>query len=370
MVQHLILGEESISKIKCLFLDNNWCKVLLVTGKQSYQTSGAERFIEDCLSDIDVQTTRFCGFANNPNIVDLKNGLALTRGLSPSVIIAIGGGSVIDMGKLLRFFQTHEGGILENHYFANGTTIPLIAIPTTAGTGAEATHFAVLYDESGKKHSITDEAMLPDYAVVYPPLTFGQSPYVTACSGFDALAQAIEAYWNKNATHESDEYALKAMNLIYLSLPVAVNEPTLGERYKMAEGAYWAGRAINITKTTAPHAFSYPFTTHYGIPHGHAVSMVFPKIAQLNLTRGSIPEEKKQIIWNLFGIESDINGTIRNYVESLGLDIPSKEYDIEKILDGISLERLANNPIGISNSEVKSILKSIIVPVKSRCFID
>lgn len=361
MEQQLIIGEESISKIRSLFLDNNWVQVLLVTGKQSYQTSGAEQFIEDCLSGIDVQATRFCGFANNPNIVDLKKGLALTRGLAPSVIIAIGGGSVIDMGKLLRFFQTHEGSILGRHYSANGKTIPLIAIPTTAGTGAEATHFAVLYDEQGKKHSIANQYILPDYAVIYPELTYKQSPYVTACSGFDALAQAIEAYWNKNATPESDEYAVKAMNLIYSSLPVAVNEPTPEARDKMAEGAYWAGRAINITKTTAPHAFSYPFTAHYGIPHGHAVGMVFPNIAELNLTKGSIPEEKQQVIRNLLGIEKDIIVTIRTYIERIGLNIPSKEYDIEKILDGISLERLANNPFGISRSEARYIIEGFLI---------
>ena len=361
MAQQLIIGEESITKIRNLFLDNNWSNVLLITGKQSYQTSGAQQFIEDCLSDIGIQTTRFCGFANNPNIYDLKKGLALTRGLSPSVIIAIGGGSVLDMAKLLRFFLTHEGEILESHYFANGKEIPIIAIPTTAGTGAEATHFAVLYDEQGKKHSIANQDILPDYAVIYPELTCQQSPYVTACSGFDALAQAIEAYWNKNATAESDEYAVKAMNLIYPSLPVAVNHPTPEAREKMAEGAYWAGRAINIAKTTAPHAFSYPFTSHYGIPHGHAVSIVFPKIAELNLSKGNIPEEKKRILINNLGLDGKVSETFGKYINNLGLSIPSKEYDIERILDGISIERLANNPFGISTSEARSIIEGIVI---------
>ncbi len=347
MTQQLIIGEDCIIKIKSLFLNNNWDKVLLVTGKQSYQASGAEKFIEDCLSDIKVRTTRFCGFANNPNIVDLKKGLALTRDLSPSVIISIGGGSVLDMGKLLSFFITHDGEILGGDYKPNEKEISLITIPTTAGTGAEATHFAVLYDEDGKKHSIAHETMLPDYAVIYPELTYSQSPYVTACTGFDALAQSIEAYWNKNATPDSDEYALKAMKLIYPSLFDAVNDPTPEARDNMAEGAYWAGRAINITKTTAPHAFSYPFTAHYGIPHGHAVSLVFPIIAELNLTHGLIPEEKKHVLRNLFSIDSNIKNTFRNYIERLGLNKPEKEFDLEKILDGIRLERLENNPIKI-----------------------
>lgn len=360
MAQRLIIGEDPIVQIRDLSRDKGWDKVLLVTGKHSYETSGAGHFIGDCLSGTDISATRFCGFANNPNIVDLKKGLALTRVLAPSAIIAIGGGSVLDMGKLLRFFITHDGEILEGKHTANGKEVPLVAIPTTAGTGAEATHFAVLYDEEGKKHSIADEAIFPDYAVIYPELTYNQSPYVKACAGFDALAQSIEAYWNKNATPESDEYALKAMNLIYPSLPMAVNAPTPESRDKMAKGAYWAGRAINITKTTAPHAFSYPFTSHYGIPHGHAVSMVFPVIAELNLTQGSVPEEKKSIIRNLFGTGGDIQATIRKYIEGLGLDIPSKDFDMEKILDGISLERLANNPVEISKPQGRALIELII----------
>lgn len=360
MTQLLLFGDECILKVKDLFHTCQWNKILLVTGKQSYKSSGAESFINDCLSGYDAETVRFCDFDSNPNISDLKKGLALTLGFDPSVIISIGGGSVLDMAKLLRFFLMHEGDILSGIYKPNDKNIPLIAIPTTAGTGAEATHFAVLYDESGMKHSIADEAILPDYAVVYPPLTYGQSPYVTACTGFDALAQAIEAYWNKNATKESDGYAEKAMDLIYLSLPIAVNNPTKEVRDRMAKGAYWAGRAINITKTTAPHAFSYPFTSHYGIPHGHAVSIVFPTIAELNLTQGLISEDKKHVLLNLFGIESDLNGPIRTYIESLGLCSQSKEYNIDKILDGISLERLANNPVQISKPKAKSIIELIV----------
>ena len=360
MAQQLIIGEDTVSEIRTLFRDNGWDTVLLVTGKHSYETSGAHQFIEESLSGLDIKTTRFCGFANNPNIVDLKKGLALTRSLDTSVIIAIGGGSVLDMGKLLRFFTTYEGEILSGKYLSTGKNIPLMAIPTTAGTGAEATHFAVLYDESGKKHSIANEAILPDYSVIYPPLTYNQSPYVTACAGFDALAQSIEAYWNKNATPESDEYALKAMNLIYTSLPVAVHNPTPEARDRMAEGAYWAGKAINITKTTAPHAFSYPFTAHYGIPHGHAVSIVFPSIAVLNLTKGDVPDEKKKKLANILQIEGNFSEIIKSYIYNLGLTVPSKEYDVEKLLGGISLERLANNPIAISKSKAKTILESII----------
>lgn len=359
MTQQLISGDNCTGSVRSLVLDNRWERILLVTGKKSYQTSGAEGFIGECLTEMNLSTVRFCEFANNPHIDDLKNGLALAREFNPSLIIAIGGGSVLDMGKLLRFFLTHHGEILSGKYNKDEKSMPLIAIPTTAGTGAEATHFAVLYDEQGKKHSIADSSILPDYAVIYPMLTYNQSPYVTACSGFDALAQAIEAYWNKNATPESDNYAVNAMEMIYPSLPVAVHNPTKEARDSMAEGAYWAGRAINITKTTAPHAFSYPFTAHYGIPHGHAVSMVFPKIAELNLSKGEIPDLKKQILRSFLGKDGNVKSTISRYINSIGLYTPSKKYDFGKILDGISFERLSNNPFRITDEEAIFIIKEI-----------
>lgn len=361
MTQQLFIGDECVSKVCDLIHQNRWNRILLVTGKRSYETSGAESFVRDCLSGIDTEYIRFCDFASNPNITDLNKGLVLTREFNPSAIIAIGGGSVLDMAKLLRFFLTHEGDILSSAYVSNGKNIPLIAIPTTAGTGAEATHFAVLYDEQGKKHSIAEPSILPDYAVVYPLLTYGQSPYVTACSGFDALAQAVEAYWNKNATKESDGYAEKAMDLIYPSLPDAVNNPTKEVRDRMAEGAYWAGRAINITKTTAPHAFSYPFTSHYGIPHGHAVAIVFPIIAEFNMRKGTIPEEKKHRLINLFGGRESFANNLDIFLSLIGLSAPQNiDYNLDLLLGGINLERLANNPVKITESESRIFLNKAI----------
>lgn len=362
MDQKLIFGNNCAEQARQLFNDNNWNNVLLVTGKKSFDSSGAGNLIEGILAERDANIMRFCEFSNNPNIADLRNGLEVIKFFNPSVIIAVGGGSVMDMGKLFRFFLTHDGDILNGKYKAESKHIPLIAIPTTAGTGAEATHFAVLYDENSKKHSITDEDILPDYAVVYPELTYGQSQYLTACSGFDALAQAIESYWNINATSESDRYAEKAIELIYDTLPKLIYHPTNQLRDKMSEGAYWAGRAINITKTTAPHAFSYPFTSVYEIPHGHAVSIVFPAIAEFNIKYGSIPDYKINYLKKTLGIEDNTSSVFKNYISYIGLNVPKKNYDVDTILNGISIERLSNNPAVISKSiATKLILNTIFI---------
>ncbi len=237
MNQSLVFGSECLPAIRKLIDENQWSRILLVTGKKSFELSRAQKFINDCFSGYDLTYFRFSEFDNNPHITDLKRGLELTKDFRPSVIIAIGGGSVIDMGKLIRFFHTHKGEILSKEYEQNGIEIPIIAIPTTAGTGSEATHFAVLYDENNIKHSIADKGILPDYAVVNPELTYAQTPYLTACAGFDALAQAIEAYCHKNATKESGESAVKSIDLMYQTLPEVVKNPTPELRAKMAGGA-------------------------------------------------------------------------------------------------------------------------------------
>lgn len=337
-------------------------RILLVTGKNSFEKSCAKDFILGCLSNKNVGIKRFSDFDNNPNIKDLKKGLETTKIYDPDLVIATGGGSVIDMAKLIRFFHTHEHeeDIFNGKYCQSRTKIPVIAIPTTAGTGSEATHFAVLYDEKKTKHSIANPDILPEYAIVNSALTFGQSWYLTACAGFDALAQGIEAYWNKNATEESDRYAEKAISLIYDILPEVVAHPNEDLRAKMSEGAYWAGKAINITKTTAPHAFSYPFTSHYGIPHGHAVALTFPYIADYNFSKGNIPVFKKDKLSKLLNVNDNICLSLKNYINQIGLYTPVMDYDADIILSEINLERLANNPAVINNADAIDIIRKSV----------
>lgn len=365
MDQTVYISSDSAQVFNRLSHIKDWERVLLVTGKKSFDSSGAYDYIHNNIPDKSI-VLRFSDFENNPSITDLYNGLKIVHEFNPSVMIAIGGGSVIDMGKLIRYFYTHEEDIFGKvHTFKKDFQIPLVAIPTTAGTGSEATHFAVLYDEQKKKHSISNSAILPDYAIINPLLTYNQSPYLTACAGFDALAQAIEAYWNKNAIPESDEYARKAIELIYDTLPKVVANPTPDLRDKMARGAYLAGKAINITKTTAPHAFSYPFTAHYGIPHGHAVSITFPIVAELNIKSGTIPENKTRFLKDLISpLSEEICYSLFNYINSIGLKDIKTIFDLQQIVRGISIERLSNNPINFNEEMVYNIIKKSIAFIR------
>lgn len=363
--QKAYIGKDSLNSLVKELRELNPRRLFFIHGKKSYEQCGAKEEFEKIIESSSIAAvSEFSDFSVNPEFNDLQEALKRCDEFRPDLIMAVGGGSAIDMAKLTRFFYSYQGDIEKGQYDRKSRLVPLIAIPTTSGTGAEATHFAVIY--KGKtKYSVEHEDVLPDIAVVYPSFTYNNPPYLTACTGFDALAQGIEAYWNKNATEESDEYAKKAIELIYPNLPLAVKSPTEEVRDKMAEGSYWAGRAINITKTTAPHAFSYPFTSFYGYPHGHAVALVFPIIFEFNLKYGKIPNDKKDYLLHSIKLHEDnAFSAINTLANFIGLNVKDIEYDMETIKNGINVQRLANNPalITIKNSEciIYKILRTLL----------
>ena len=339
-------------------------KIFLVSGGHSYVISGAKSLMDAVLSNKEV--TRFNGFANNPNMDDVKKGVALLQATDVQCIIAIGGGSVMDMAKLVR-------------HYADSYKLPIIAIPTTAGTGAEVTHFAVCYID-GAKQSIADPRMLPEQYLLVPELTLNNSDYLTACTGFDAFAQSIEAYWNINATEISDAFAEKALaNLLpALTEVVVAHHNTLENREKLLLGAMLSGEAINITKTTAPHAVSYTLTTEYGYPHGQVgvlhsdePSLTFPYFFDhfIHATKenycGSDFEKYSQKMQRLLDLLHISEGTdlyvwMRKLRDALGLGYnPKQPFDDSVVVKGVNLERAKNSPCILNEAVLQTAVKSI-----------
>ncbi len=359
MPQAVFLGQSAIRELLPVLQQYVPTHILLVRGKKSYTSCGAQAMLEKVFSHFDCRVTEFYDFEENPKALDLQKALSLIGDASISVIMAVGGGSVLDMAKLVRFFYSYSGEFTGNSFHKERELVPLIVLPTTAGTGSEATHFAVLYDNH-VKYSVEHEAMLADVAFVYPPFTYQNSRYLTACTGFDALAQAIEAFWNVNANEESEGYAKRAIELLWSNLPLAVNSPTHEIRDKISEGAYWAGRAIRITRTTAPHAFSYPFTTYYGIPHGHAVALLFPYIAEYNLSHML----DGQRLCDLLGIQciQYVERDFCNYLVEIGLSLTEEvrnSIDEQLILDNVNIKRLVNNPVPVNREVAEKFIKRL-----------
>ena len=347
-------------------------KVFLVTGKQSYTKSGSEEFIQEVLLNTD--TVIFSDFSKNPKINDVLRGIELFKKHQCNLVIAIGGGSVIDMAKLINIFahqQCNPFEIIDNNKKITEKGIPFIAIPTTAGSGSEATHFAVLYVDN-QKYSVAHKFMLPDYAIIHSDFTYNIPSYSAACSGVDALCQAIEAMWSINSTEESIAYSKEAIKLIKEHLSKAVHNNNQESRKAMSKASFLAGKAINIAKTTAPHALSYSFTIMYDIPHGHAVALTLPSFIEYNynvtekdcVDKRGVSFIKKNIeeICYLFKTSpNNAKGFFTDFFESLGLELSIKKlikdkFDLGAIIDSVNIERLNNNPREISKKTICNLL--------------
>lgn len=333
--------------------------IFMVRGMNSYVTSGAKTIISKYASKYNCAFVEYKEFSINPKMEEVQKGVSLFKESDCPVILAVGGGSVIDMAKLIRFYT-------------NKRDVVLIAIPTTAGTGAESTQFAVCYIE-GVKHSISDSSILPDIAILIPQLTYSLNNYVTACTGFDALSQAFEAYWNVNANDVSDDYSIKAISILYPSLLRLVSEKDKSSllREQLMKGANFAGQAINITRTTVPHALSYVLTSKYGYPHGHAVALTFPfwfnyniKYSEKELVITDRTKYRMKInnLLNMLGLSITDNLFVhmKQYVKCIGLEYDSsRPYDIDVVANGINLERAKNNPTRLTSALIRRSVQSI-----------
>jgi len=372
--------------------DDGWAKIaeyldavsarniLLVTGNSMYRASGAEQALEPILREKEV--THLTCFHTNPRVEDVSQLLnQIDNKESYQVIIAVGGGSVIDTAKLLKAFWINPLSLdeylsTEDDSELSPASLPLIAIPSTAGSGSEATRFAVVY-KNKKKYSVEHDKLLPDFSVVIPPLLASVPQHVAASSGMDALCQGIESYWSIHSTDESRKLAAEAITLAWNWIEKAVNDRSSDALNHMAQASHLAGRAINITKTTAPHAISYPMTSYFGITHGHAVGLLTARFLTFNEgvteedcldARGPewVKQRLREINIKLGVITGDqASDTLSKKVTSLGLEASFSQLgiktqdDIELIIEnGFDPERVKNNPRAINASSMRRLISS------------
>jgi len=332
-----------------------------------------DTYLKDC------QVVHFDDFAINPNIADIERGISLFRKHPIDMVVAVGGGSVMDIAKSINVLASHEGALEAfvtgkkkiTHY---GKT--LIAIPTTSGTGSEATHFAVAYINK-QKYSLASPYMLPSVAIVDPILTYQLPPAIAASTGMDAFGQAMESYWSTQSTDESKSYAREAILLIVKNLVTTVKTSNKNAKTAMSRAAHLAGKAINISKTTASHAMSYPITSYFGIPHGHAVGLTLSRlmlynddVTEENLADSRGVEYVKRTMSEVYSM-LDVSGkeaaakVVNNLLEEIGLatklsELGIYESDFTRIISEISEERAGNNPRRFTKEDGRDILHQIM----------
>jgi alcohol dehydrogenase class IV len=345
----------------------------LVTGTVFFEKCGAKAYLDSLASEFSFSI--FADSFENPKLEDVFRGIDIFWKSDADCIVAVGGGSVIDMAKLInglaRCLPSEIAESLKSNT-AYPPLLPYFAIPTTAGSGSEATHFAVVYYK-GIKYSFTHGVLLPDYVILDPNLLKTQSPYQMAVSGLDAFAQSIESFWSVNSTPESRTYSERALKLAWNNLQSMISDNNTESMAAMLLASHLAGKAINISKTTGPHAIAYGFTTNHGIPHGHAVSLSLPYFTFLNMDvsnlictdpRGeewvlSILQEVAKILgvqYNLLplALSEFINGCgITTDFESLNISFDN----FMKAIGAVNVDRMRNHPIAIDEKLLTGLYK-------------
>lgn len=247
---------------------------------------------------------------SNPDIDDLDRTIYELRSEGVTSIIAIGGGSVIDAGKILgvclpvdnknTLDRILRGGLRQNW----SNHIPVFAVPTTSGTGAEITPFATVWDNYYmRKYSIVGESVYPCEAILDPALTLTLPYEETLYTGLDTFSHSLESFWSKSRTTISLQFAISALRLAVEAFQTVLNIPDdLEGRAKMQKAALLAGLAISQGKTAVAHAISYPLTLHFGIPHGLACSFTLTSILSLPGIDSCFPLEQSNLISKVISI--------------------------------------------------------------------
>jgi alcohol dehydrogenase len=372
------IGEGYFKKIFSILNNLDSQRILLVTGKNLLSLSGAKSLINSLSEKVEVVI--FNDFVSNPRLEDVETGINILRQGNFDLIISIGGGSVIDMAKLINILNAQKDrdlfSYIKNSELMLKKGLPMVAIPTTIGTGSEATHFAVVYVDK-IKYSLAHSFMLPDYVIIDAELSYSLPAYIAASSGMDALSQAVESYWSVKSTKISKQYAAEAIILILGVLQDAV-EGQKKARVTMAKAANLAGKAINITTTTAPHAISYPITSTYGLQHGHAVSVILGEFFEVNYNfkYNSVTDPRgckylkttMSELFRMFGVNSPLECKFKwkNLMHNIGLESSLNKIgvcnkaDVEKIINNINIQRLNNNPVQLSSNELIVLLLGMV----------
>ena len=361
-----ICFEAGISKKVGQFIEGE--NVLIISDPFLYK-SGIANNIGDCMNGKKV--AYFSEVEPNPSCESVDKAAEVARDIKADCVIGLGGGSALDISKMVACMTTNEGSIYD--YYAGGSRTlhsrktKLICIPTTAGTGSEVTNVGVYTNKkTGRKLPMLSDLFWPDYAIIDSELTVTLPPAVTASTGMDAFTHAIEAYWNQDSQPMSDFLAMGAMKLILENLKTAYNEPSnLEARTAMSKASLIAGVAFSQTRTTGIHAISFPLTAQFGASHGVACAITLPAFIRISKEKA---EKKMRQLINFLGFESldSFADGIETLMKDIGLptrlqEIGVKESDLEQITEvGLSAAIIQLTPAVMNSETVYRLLQSIL----------
>lgn len=372
MQQNIITAESHYWGLDRWIRDNKINRLLLVC-------DNSIKFMDELVSHLKaiekmgVEIIRFTEFQPNPLYENVVNGVRVFRRQKCDAVMAVGGGSAMDVAKCIKFYSSFSGDGTDGEWLMSAivqNAIPFLAMPTTAGTGSEATRFAVIYYE-GEKQSITSESFIPQTVLLDPSALKTLPIYQKKSTMLDAFCHAIESFWSINSTDESKEYSRKAIELVVKHKDGYLSNNEEGNA-GMLLAANMAGRAINITQTTAGHAMCYKITSLYKLAHGHAAALcnrvLFPWMLR-NLDKCIEPRGKEYLnsvfveISKAMGCKSTIEAEkkLDTFFYELELEIPTAtEAEYALLKKSVNPLRLKNHPIQLDPDTIDSLYHLIL----------
>lgn len=347
-------------------------RVMLVCG-QSIEKQTIYDYIQLLTEQHDIKIIRFSEFEPNPRYESIVTGVHTYRRERCDSIVAVGGGSSIDVAKCIKLYSNATGDGENGEWLKQAVEpndIPFLVMPTTAGTGSEATRFAVIYFDN-EKQSVSDDSCIPDTVLMDSDVLKTLSDYQKKSTMMDALCHAIESFWSINSTEESKAYSKTAIQSIVKHMDAYLSNTDEGN-LAMLKAAYTAGKAISITQTTAGHAMCYKITSIFGCAHGHAAVLcnrvLYPwmieHIDQCTDPRGT--EYLKGILGEiaiaLGGYDTQSGGKIlKEIFDDLKLEIPKASgKQFEELKTSVNPERLRNHPIALDEETINRLYHTIL----------
>ena len=341
------------SEIKKVFEQNNVQKPFLCCGK-SFQKSYLFGYLKQ------FNPVVFDNIRPNPRFDDMLTAARLFKSEGCDFMIAAGGGSPMDSAKMIRILTNNDEKTALYGEFENND-IKALFIPTTAGTGSEATKTSVFYLNEVHKYSVHSLDFIPAYVLFDEKLLETLPLYQRKATCLDALCHSIESYWSTKANEESRGYAEKSIKLFFEHKNGYINNTPEGN-LGMLWASYYGGKAINLTGTVAPHALCYNITMNCGTSHGHSVAVLLSIIYKYMLEK-DYPKSLFDSFARVMGGEKAEDGLkiFNSILDEFGLEKPSfDEARLDEFADEVNISKLGTNPVAFDKEDIKEIYRRLI----------
>ena len=371
--QKIITAENNYSALD-EYITKSGSKSIMLVCDESLRFLKIKEYFAGLSDRLKISLTYFSNFKPNPLYESVVEGVRLFKEKECDTIIAVGGGSAMDVAKCIKLYSNmnDDENYLKQTIVPN--EIPLLAVPTTAGTGSEATRFAVIYF-SGEKQSVADVSCIPSVVLMDPSVLKTLPEYQKKSTMLDALCHAIESFWSVNSTEESREFSKTAIQMILANKDAYLANEENGNA-AMLKAANIAGKAINITQTTAGHAMCYKLTSLYGIAHGHAAALCLSKLFPFMVSHieKCIDHRGEDFLKDIFAQISSAMGCdnadqactkFSDIFDSLSLSVPkAEEKDFNILKNSVNPTRLKNNPVGLEIDDIDMLYHEILAERK------